>query len=77
VAEPAARDELFWEAAEQVILSQQGSVSVLQRRLRIGHSRASRLIDELELAGVVGPFDGSKARQVLVDMSWLEENRRL
>ncbi len=77
VAEPAARDELFWEAAEQVILSQQGSVSVLQRRLRIGHSRASRLIDELELAGVVGPFDGSKARQVLVDMSWIEENRRL
>jgi S-DNA-T family DNA segregation ATPase FtsK/SpoIIIE len=75
VAEPAARDELFWEAAEQVILSQQGSVSVLQRRLRIGHSRASRLIDELELAGVVGPFDGSKARQVLVDMGWIEEHR--
>ncbi|MFA7331579.1 MAG: DNA translocase FtsK [Candidatus Delongbacteria bacterium] len=76
-AESATRDELFWEAAEQVILSQQGSVSVLQRRLRIGHSRASRLIDELELAGVVGPFDGSKARQVLVDMSWLEEQRSL
>lgn len=75
--EPATRDELFWEAAEQVILSQQGSVSVLQRRLRIGHSRASRLIDELELAGVVGPFDGSKARQVLVEMSWLEEQRGL
>jgi S-DNA-T family DNA segregation ATPase FtsK/SpoIIIE len=76
-ADPALRDELFWEAAEQVVLSQQGSVSVLQRRLRIGHSRASRLIDELEIAGVVGPFDGSKARQVLVDMAWLEEQRSL
>lgn len=69
------RDELFWDAAEQVVLSRQGSVSVLQRRLRIGHSRASRLIDQLEQAGVVGPFDGSKARQVLVDELWLEENR--
>lgn len=76
-AEGGARDELFWDAAEQVILSQQGSVSVLQRRLRIGHSRASRLIDELEIAGVVGPFDGSKARQVLVDMDWIEEHRSL
>jgi|GEM_PF-1152506 len=76
-ADSATRDELFWEAAEQVILSQQGSVSVLQRRLRIGHSRASRLIDELEIAGVVGPFDGSKARQVLVDLSWIEEHRDL
>ena len=74
-AETGMRDELFWEAAERVILSQQGSVSVLQRRLRIGHSRASRLIDEMERAGVVGPFDGSKARQVLVDMEWLEEHR--
>ena len=69
------RDELFHDAAEIVIRSRQGSVSVLQRRLRVGHSRASRLIDELEIAGVVGPFDGSKAREVLVDESWLEENR--
>jgi S-DNA-T family DNA segregation ATPase FtsK/SpoIIIE len=69
------RDDLFLEAAEHVIRSQQGSISVLQRRLRIGHSRASRLIDELELAGVVGPFDGSKAREVLVDETWLEQNR--
>jgi DNA segregation ATPase FtsK/SpoIIIE, S-DNA-T family len=71
----ADRDELFWDAAEQVIRSGQGSISVLQRRLRIGHSRASRLIDELEIAGVVGPFDGSKARQVLVDLAWLEDRR--
>ncbi len=69
------RDELFHDAAEIVIRSRQGSVSVLQRRLRVGHSRASRLIDELEIAGVVGPFDGSKAREVLVDESWLDENR--
>ncbi len=69
------RDDLFWDAAEQVVLSRQGSVSVLQRRLRIGHSRASRLIDQLEVAGIVGPFDGSKARQVLVDEQQLEEMR--
>ncbi len=73
--EASERDELFFEAAEHVIRSKQGSISVLQRRLRIGHSRASRLIDELEIAGVVGPFDGSKAREVLVDESWLDENR--
>ncbi|MCA9783043.1 MAG: hypothetical protein KC518_05630 [Candidatus Cloacimonetes bacterium] len=72
--EAAERDDLFMEAAEHVIRSKQGSISVLQRRLRIGHSRASRLIDELELAGVVGPFDGSKAREVLVDESWLDQN---
>jgi DNA segregation ATPase FtsK/SpoIIIE, S-DNA-T family len=75
VEEAAQRDELFWNAAEQVIRSGQGSISVLQRRLRIGHSRASRLIDELEIAGVVGEFDGSKARIVLADVDWLEENR--
>lgn len=75
VEQAAERDELFLDAAEQVIRSGQGSISVLQRRLRIGHSRASRLIDELEIAGVVGPFDGSKARQVLVDLGWLEDHR--
>jgi len=73
--EASERDALFWDAAEQVIRSGQGSISVLQRRLRIGHSRASRLIDELEIAGVVGSFDGSKAREVLVDVDWLEEHR--
>jgi DNA segregation ATPase FtsK/SpoIIIE, S-DNA-T family len=67
------RDELFMRAAEIVIQTGQGSVSVLQRKLRIGHSRASRLIDQLEVAGVVGGFDGSKARQVVVDVDWLEE----
>jgi S-DNA-T family DNA segregation ATPase FtsK/SpoIIIE len=60
------QDELFEEARGLVIRHQQGSVSLLQRRLKIGYSRAARLIDQLEAAGVVGPFDGSKARQVLI-----------
>ncbi len=61
------RDELFEEAARIVVRHQQGSVSLLQRRLKIGYSRAARLVDELEAAGIVGPFDGSKAREVLVE----------
>jgi S-DNA-T family DNA segregation ATPase FtsK/SpoIIIE len=61
------RDEFFEEAARLVVRHQQGSVSLLQRRLKVGYSRAARLIDELEAAGIVGPFDGSKARLVLVD----------
>ncbi len=73
---PAAdgrRDELFHEALKLVVRHQQGSISLLQRRLKIGYSRAARLIDELEAAGIVGSFDGSKAREVLVDESYLEE----
>lgn len=61
------RDEFFEEAASLVVRHQQGSVSLIQRRLKVGYSRAARLIDELEAAGIVGPFDGSKARQVLVE----------
>ena len=61
------RDELFDEAARTIVRHQQGSVSLLQRRLKVGYSRAARLVDELEAAGIVGPFDGSKAREVLVD----------
>jgi DNA segregation ATPase FtsK/SpoIIIE, S-DNA-T family len=60
-------DELFDEAARIIVRHQQGSVSLLQRRLKVGYSRAARLVDELEAAGVVGPFDGSKAREVLVE----------
>lgn len=60
------RDEMFDEARALVIRHQQGSVSLLQRRLKLGYSRAARLIDQLEAAGVVGPFDGSKAREVLI-----------
>ncbi len=62
-----ARDDLFEEAAELVVRHQQGSVSLIQRRLKVGYSRAARIIDELEAAGIVGQFDGSKARQVLVE----------
>ncbi len=61
------RDELFEEAARLIVRHQQGSVSLLQRRLKVGYSRAARLVDELESAGIVGPFDGSKARDVLVE----------
>jgi S-DNA-T family DNA segregation ATPase FtsK/SpoIIIE len=68
----AKRDELFEDAARIVITHQQGSVSLLQRRLKVGYSRAARLVDFLEEAGIVGPFEGSKARQVLVDESYLE-----
>jgi S-DNA-T family DNA segregation ATPase FtsK/SpoIIIE len=67
VAGGEARDELFEEAAHLIVRHQQGSVSLLQRRLKVGYSRAARLVDELEAAGVVGPFDGSKARTVLVE----------
>lgn len=64
-------DDLFDEAARIVIRSGQGSVSLLQRRLRVGYSRAARLVDLLEQADIVGPFEGSKAREVLVDEEWL------
>ncbi len=60
------RDELFGEAAELIVLAQQGSASLLQRKLKLGYNRAGRIIDQLEAAGIVGHFEGSKARQVLV-----------
>jgi len=62
----ADRDMLFREAAEIIVTAQQGSASLLQRKLKLGYNRAGRLIDQLEAAGIVGPFEGSKARQVLV-----------
>ncbi|NOY88642.1 MAG: DNA translocase FtsK [FCB group bacterium] len=65
-------DPLFKEACEVVIRHKQGSVSLLQRRLGIGYQRAARLIDKLEQAGIVSPFDGSKAREVLVDKSYID-----
>ena len=67
-------DELIREAARLVVTHQQGSTSLLQRRLKVGYSRAGRLMDQLEQLGVVGPFQGSKARDVLVDERWLEDN---
>ena len=65
-------DPLYREAVEMVIRHKQGSVSLLQRRLGIGYQRAARLIDQLENTGVVGPYDGSKAREILVDETYLE-----
>jgi S-DNA-T family DNA segregation ATPase FtsK/SpoIIIE len=65
-------DPLFREACEVVVRHKQGSVSLLQRRLGIGYQRAARLIDKLEQAGIVSPFDGSKARDVLVDKPFLD-----
>jgi len=60
------RDSLFEEAAKVIVLSQQGSASLLQRKLKLGYNRAGRLIDQLEAAGLIGPFEGSKARKVLI-----------
>ena len=60
------RDKLFRDAAEVIINAQQGSASLLQRKLKLGYNRAGRIIDQLEAAGIVGPFEGSKARQVLI-----------
>lgn len=60
------RDSLFEDAARVIVIAQQGSASLLQRKLKLGYNRAGRLIDQLEAAGVVGPFEGSKARQVLI-----------
>ncbi|MFO8145839.1 MAG: DNA translocase FtsK 4TM domain-containing protein [Bacteroidota bacterium] len=68
------RDKLFREAAETIVVAQQGSASLLQRKLKLGYNRAGRIIDQLEAAGIVGPFEGSKARQVLIsDMVSLDK----
>jgi S-DNA-T family DNA segregation ATPase FtsK/SpoIIIE len=66
-------DELIPEAARLVVMHNQGSTSLLQRRLKVGYSRAGRLMDQLEQLGVVGPFNGSKARDILVDQNWLKQ----
>ncbi len=68
-------DDLFEKARELVIIHQQGSISLIQRRLRVGYARAARLIDMLEQSGVVGPFEGSKAREVLISREEYEESR--
>ncbi len=70
----ADRDTLFREAAEVIVNAQQGSASLLQRKLKLGYNRAGRLIDQLEAAGIVGPFEGSKARSVNIqDMTGLDQ----
>ena len=60
------RDVLFKEAAEVIVIAQQGSASLLQRKMKLGYNRAGRIIDQLEAAGIVGSFEGSKAREVLI-----------
>ena len=68
------RDALFRDAAEVIVTAQQGSASLIQRKLKLGYNRAGRIIDQLEAAGVVGPFEGSKARSVLIpDLVALEQ----
>jgi len=67
-------DAVFVEAVATVIKHKQGSVSLLQRRLGIGYQRAARLIDRMEESGIVGPYDGAKAREVLVDQEYLKQN---
>jgi len=72
--DPSERDALFREAAEVIVTAQQGSASLLQRKLKLGYNRAGRIIDQMEAAGIVGPFEGSKARQVLIsDLHALEQ----
>ncbi len=64
--DPDERDALFEDAARLVVLTQQGSTSMIQRKLKLGYNRAGRLVDQLEQAGILGPFEGAKARKVLI-----------
>lgn len=63
--DPSDRDQLFEDAARLIVMHQQGSTSLIQRKLKLGYNRAGRIIDQLEAAGIVGAFEGSKAREVL------------
>jgi S-DNA-T family DNA segregation ATPase FtsK/SpoIIIE len=63
--DPEDRDPMFEEAARLIVMHQQGSTSLIQRKLKLGYNRSGRIIDQLEAAGIVGPFEGSKAREVL------------
>src|SRR5690606_5862604 len=60
------RDPLFDEAARMIVLHQPGSTSLMQRKVKLGYNRAGRIVDQLEAAGIVGAFEGSKAREVLI-----------
>ncbi len=72
--DPSERDDFFSEAARLVVTHQQGSASLLQRKLKLGYNRAGRIVDQLEAAGIIGPFKGSKAREVLIkDSGSLEQ----
>jgi len=70
----ADRDPLFDDAARLIVLHQQGSTSLIQRKMKLGYNLAGRIVDQLEAAGIVGPFEGSKAREVLIqDEASLEQ----
>jgi S-DNA-T family DNA segregation ATPase FtsK/SpoIIIE len=72
--DPEVKDELFNKAARLIVEYQQGSTSLIQRKFSIGYNRAGRLIDQMEAAGIVGPYEGSRARQVLIkDLNALEQ----
>ncbi len=72
--DPTERDDFFEDAARLVVSTQQGSTSLIQRKLKLGYNRAGRIIDQLESAGIVGPFEGSKAREVKIkDEASLEQ----
>ena len=66
---------MFEEAARLIVRHQQGSTSLIQRKLKLGYNRAGRLIDQLEAAGIVGPFEGSKAREVLITDEYTLEQK--
>jgi len=68
------KDEAYDEAVRVIMESNQASVSILQRRMRLGYTRAARIIDTMEMEGLVGPFEGSKPRRILVDReAWLRD----
>ena len=73
-ADIGERDPMFEEAARLIVIHQQGSTSLIQRKFSIGYNRAGRIVDQLESAGIIGPSEGSKARQVLVEDEYQLDN---
>lgn len=69
------QDELYEQAVQIVLEAKQASVSLLQRRMRVGYTRAARLIDAMEARAVIGPYEGSKPREVLMSLEQYQQNR--
>ena len=65
---PGKKDPLFWDAVKSVVSAKRASTSLLQRRLRLGYTRAARIVDILEQRGILGPGEGAKPREILVDL---------